>query len=159
MPRKEDVAKSVQAETARKRQIADCLRLHQAGHSRAEIGRRLDISAATVATRLEEADIPRLPQSPAWPEEDLAILRPAVADHSITLDTIAAKLPHRSRAAVRDKLQLMRIAAGTPRRPKPRVEADDEVTSGPNWPLPAGAYRDRRGITLALVSVQEASHV
>lgn len=158
MPRKEDVVKSAMAEATRKRQVADCLRLHRAGCSRAEIGRRLDISAATVATRLEEAGIPRLPQSPSWPEEDLAILRPAVADHSITLDAIAEKLPHRSRPAIRDKLQLMRLAAGTPRRPKLRAEADDSAASGPSWTLPAGAYRDRRGITLALVSAQEVTH-
>lgn len=159
MPRKQDVLKSVVAEATRKRQVADCLRLHNAGHSRAEIGRRLDLNPGTVAARLEEGGIPRLPQAPSWPEEDLAILRPAVTDRSITPEALAAKLPHRSQPAIRNKLLVMRVAAGAPRRPKPRTEVDDDAASGPSWTLPPGAYRDRRGITLALVSVQEVSHV
>ncbi len=138
------------AET-RKRETDEAERLFRQGWSRTRIARHLGIPPSTVSDRLKARGHDRGTAPPAWSKEECAILAEAARNPAMHAGDIAHRLPGRSRPAINERLRAVRLACGhTPgRRSAPLVE--ETRSSMPDWELPPGAYRDRRGITLKFI--------
>lgn len=164
MPSPDYVEKRQLVTATKAQQAEEALALFQAGLNRAEIARRMKINTSTVSDRLEAAGIPRCTAGQRWTEYEVAILQKGIDDPSRTAASFQAELPHRTVSVISMKLRSLRISAGVKVKkhgePSPMTrQATEREGRIADWQLPPGAYRDRRGITLALTSVQEASHV
>jgi len=157
------LAKKELVTATKAQQTAEILALFQDGLSRTEIARRLRVNTSTVSDRLEAAGIAKCAAGQRWTDYEVAILQKGIDDPNLSAASFLAELPHRTVSVISMKLRSLRLSAGVKVKkhgePPTSREATERDRREAEWQLPPGAYRDRRGITLALTSVQEASHV
>lgn len=163
MPSPDYLDKKQLVTATKEQQTAEVLAMYQDGLSRTEIARRLRINPSTVSDRLEAAGVAKCTAGQRWTEYEVGILQKGIDDPSRSAASFKAELPHRTVSVISMKLRSLRLSAGVKVKkhgePPKSLETEGRDGRGADWQLPAGAYRDRRGITLALTSVQEASHV
>ncbi|MCM5556312.1 hypothetical protein [Pleomorphomonas sp. JP5] len=146
--------------SARQRETEAIVQLFNGGLSRTQIAHQMGMATSTVSDRLVDAGFPKGEAGRRWTEEENAVIAEAARDPAATAKSIAHRLPGRKTVVIVPKLRAARQALSDKRgrkqpTPQLRTQPTEVLEAGmPNWPLPPGAMRDRRGITLPRISIQ-----
>ena len=159
MPSTAVLEKAIINASARQRETEAIAQLFIGGLSRTQIAHQMGLATSTVSDRLVEAGFPKGEAGRRWTEEENAVIAEAAGDPTATAESIAHRLPGRKVAVIVPKLRAARQALGDKRGQKQptsqlHTQPAEALEAGmPDWPLPPGATRDRRGITLPRISI------